>query len=270
MVVADRLFAGSVPEIYDGFLVPLIFNSYASDLADRLAALKPREVLETAAGTGALTRAIASRLQPEARIVATDLNQPMLDRAAAIQSHDQRIEWLQADALALPFEDHEFDAVACQFGVMFFPDKVLGYKEAHRVLKTGGRFLFNVWDHISQNEFASVVTQALAALFPQNPPAFLARTPHGYHDVARIRRDLSEAGFTSISVETRQDISLANSPRDVAIAYCQGTPLRNEIEDRNPLWLENATQASADALAEQFGTGPIRGRIRAHVITAIR
>ena len=194
----------------------------------------------------------------------------MLDRAAAIQSHDQRIEWLQADALALPFEDHEFDAVACQFGVMFLPDTVLGYKEAHRVLKTGGRFLFNVWDHISQNEFASVVTQALAALFPQNPPAILARTPHGYHDVARIRRDLSEAGFTSISVETRQDISLANSPRDVAIAYCQGTPLRNEIEDRNPLWLENATQASADALVEQFGTGPIQGRIRAHVITAIR
>jgi len=243
---------------------------FRSDLAERLAAVKRRKVLETAAGTGALTRAIASRLQPEARIVATDLNQPMLDRAAAIQSHDQRIEWLQADALALPFEDHEFDAVACQFGVMFLPDKVLGYKEAHRVLRTGGRFLFNVWDHISQNEFASVVTQALAALFPQNPPAFLARTPHGYHDVARIRRDLSEAGFTSISVETRQDISLANSPRDVAIAYCQGTPLRNEIEDRNPLWLENATQASADALAEQFGTGPIQGRIRAHVITAIR
>ena len=180
MVVADRLFAGSVPEIYDGFLVPLIFNSYASDLAERLAAVKPREVLETAAGTGALTRAIASRLQPEARIVATDLNQPMLDRAAAIQSHDQRIEWLQADALALPFEDHEFDAVACQFGVMFFPDKVLGYKEAHRVLKTGGRFLFNVWDHISQNEFASVVMQALAALFPQNPPPTAITTWRGF------------------------------------------------------------------------------------------
>jgi hypothetical protein len=127
-----------------------------------------------------------------------------------------------------------------------------------------------VWDQISENEFANVVTQALAALFPQNPPAFLVRTPHGYHDVPKIRGDLSEAGFTSISVETRQDISLAISPRDVAIAYCQGTPLRNEIEDRNPLWLENATQASADALAKQFGTGSIQGRIRAHVITAIR
>lgn len=129
---------------------------------------------------------------------------------------------------------------------------------------------FLMWDQISENEFANVVMQALAALFPQNPPAFLARTPHGYHDVAKIRGDLSEAGFTSISVETRQDVSLAISPRNVAIAYCQGTPLRNEIEDRKPLWLENATQASADALAKQFGTGPIQGRIRAHVITAIR
>ena len=230
----------------------------------------PREVLETAAGTGVLTRAIASRLPTEARIVATDLNKPMLDRAAAIQPHDQRIEWLQADALALPFEDQEFDVVACQFGAMFFADKVLGYREAHRVLRTGGHFLFNVWDQISQNEFANVITQALAALFPQNPPAFLVRTPHGYHEVAKIRGDLAEAGFKSISVETRQDISLANSPRDVAIAYCQGTPLRNEIEDRNPLGLEKATQASADALAKQFGTGPIQSRTRAHVITAIR
>ena len=127
-----------------------------------------------------------------------------------------------------------------------------------------------MWDQISENEFANVVTQALAALFPQNPPAFLARTPHGYHDVAKVRGELSEAGFTAISVETRQDISLANSPRDVAIAYCQGTPLRNEIEDGNPLGLENATQVSADALAKQFGTGPIQGRISAHVITAIR
>ena len=217
-----------------------------------------------------LTRAIASRLPTEARIVATDLNKPMLDRAAAIQPHDQRIEWLQADALALPFENQEFDVVACQFGAMFFPDKVLGYREAHRVLRTGGHFLFNVWDQISQNEFANIITQALVALFPQNPPAFLVRTPHGYHEVAKIRGDLAEAGFTSISVETRQDISLANSPRDVAIAYCQGTPLRNEIEDRNPLGLEKATQASADALAKQFGTGPIQSRTRAHVITAIR
>ena len=179
----DRTFAGSIPEIYDRYLVPLIFDSYALDLASRLAEANPLEVLETAAGTGVLTRAIASRLPADARIVATDLNQPMLDRARARQSQNGRIEWKQADALALPFENQSFDVVACQFGVMFFPEKVQGYREAWRVLKPGGRFHFNVWDRISENEFADTVTEALAAVFPHDPPRFLARTPHGYHDV---------------------------------------------------------------------------------------
>ena len=201
MAATDKLFAGSIPEIYDRFLVPLIFESYARDLAERMARVEPRDVLETAAGTGVLTRAIASRLPAPARIVATDLNQPMLNHAQG-QSHDSRITWRQADALALPFEDQKFDVVACQFGAMFFPDKVQGYREARRVLKPGGHFFFNVWDRISENEFADVVTQALATLFPQDPPRFMARIPHGYHDVEAIRAELMAAGFGEISVET--------------------------------------------------------------------
>ena len=270
MVATDKLFAGSIPEIYDRFLVPLIFESYALDLAKRLAKTDPRDVLETAAGTGVLTRAIASRLPAYARIVATDLNQPMLDRATARQSRDGRIEWRQADALALPFEDQNFDVVACQFGVMFFPDKVQGYKEACRVLKPGGHFFFNVWDRISENEFADTVTEALAALFPHDPPRFMARTPHGYHDVERIREELNAAGFTSISVDAVDDRSKASSPRDPAIAYCQGTPLRNEIEARDASRMEDATKQAAEALAHRFGSGAIEGRIRAFVISAIR
>jgi ubiquinone/menaquinone biosynthesis C-methylase UbiE len=200
MAATDKRFAGSIPEVYDRFLVPLIFESYALDLSKRLAEADPRNVLETAAGTGALTRAIASRLPASARIVATDLNQPMVDHAAARQSRDGRIEWRQADALALPFKDRSFDVVACQFGVMFFPDKVQGYKEARRVLKPGGYFFFNVWDRISENEFADSVTEALAALFPDDPPRFLARTPHGYYDVDGIREELDAAGFKNIEV----------------------------------------------------------------------
>jgi SAM-dependent methyltransferase len=268
MAATDKLFAGKIPEIYDRFLVPLIFESYAGDLAERVAKVKPRDVLETAAGTGALTRAIASRLPIDARIVATDLNQPMLD--AAKQPHDSRIIWQQADALALPYEDQTFDVVACQFGVMFFPDKVKGYREAHRVLKPGGHFLFNAWDRIAENEFAGVVSQALAALFPHDPPGFMTRTPHGYFDGGRIREELVKAGFTSISIETRDDISRAASPQDVAIAYCQGTPLTNEIEARDPSRLEEATQTVTEALAQRFGRGPVEGRIREHVITSIR
>jgi ubiquinone/menaquinone biosynthesis C-methylase UbiE len=177
MAAIDKVFAGSIPEIYEQFLVPLIFESYARNMAERLAETKPQNVLETAAGTGVLTRAMASRIPVHARLIATDLNQPMLDHARTRLSHDGRIEWRQADALALPFADQTFDAVACQFGVMFFPDKIQGYKEARRVLRPGGHFFFNVWDRISENEFADVVTEALATLFPHDPPASLL-APH--------------------------------------------------------------------------------------------
>jgi ubiquinone/menaquinone biosynthesis C-methylase UbiE len=265
----DKLFAGSIPEIYDRFLVPLIFGAYALDLAERVARANPRDVLETAAGTGVLTRAMALKLPAHARIVATDLNQPMLDHATARPPHDDRIAWRQADALALPFQDRAFDIVACQFGVMFFPDKVQGYKEARRVLRTGGRFLFNVWDRISENVFAQVVTEALAGLFPLDPPLFMARTPHGHHDVGKIRAELTAAGFASISAETVDGTSRANSARDVAIAYCQGTPLRKEIEARDPTRLDEATKIAEETLAKRFGSGPIEGPIKAHVFTAI-
>jgi ubiquinone/menaquinone biosynthesis C-methylase UbiE len=270
VATSDKLFAGSIPEIYDRLLVPLLFESYALDLAQRVAETGAQEILETAAGTGVLTRAVAARLPATARIVATDLNQPMLDHAKARQSDDGRIEWRQADALALPFEEQSFDLVTCQFGAMFFPDKVRAYKEARRVLKPGGRYVFNVWDRISENEFADVITQALAALFPDDPPRFLARTPHGYHDVERIREELTAAGFSGISVDAVDGKSRATSPRDPAIAYCQGTPLRNEIEARNPALLQDATERAARALADRFGSAAIEGRIRGFVISAVR
>jgi ubiquinone/menaquinone biosynthesis C-methylase UbiE len=267
MAAIDKLFAGSIPEIYDHLLVPLIFEPYAADLAQRIAALSPRDVLETAAGTGVLTRALASRLAPATHLVATDLNQPMLDQAAKRQ-YGRAIHWQQADALALPFDDGGFDVVACQFGAMFFPDKVQGYREARRVLRPGGRFMFTVWDRIEANEFADVVTQVLAEVFPADPPRFMARTPHGHHDVGRIRDDLRAAGFTGISVDAVDARSTAPSARQVAVAYCQGTPLRSEIEARDASRLEEATNRSAEALAQRYGKGPVDGAIRALVVSA--
>ena len=268
MVATDKVFAGSIPEIYDRFLVPLIFEPYARDLAGRIAGVKPKDVLETAAGTGVLTRAMASGLPQDVRIVATDLNQPMLNRAAAMQSPDRRLTWKQADALALPFADRTFDTVACQFGAMFFPDKVQGYREARRVLRPRGHFIFNVWDDIAENEFTDVVTEALASVFPQDPPRFMVRTPHGYSDTGKIRDELMAAGFANISVDTVSALSKAPSANHAAIAFCQGTPLRNEIEARDASRLEEATKKVASALESRFGSGPIEGRIRAHVITA--
>ena len=171
MSETDRTFAGSIPATYDRYLGPLIFAPYAVDLAERLSDLSAESVLETAAGTGIVTRALARSLAKTVAIVATDLNQPMLDFAAA-QSGAETVTWRHADALSLPFPDASFDAVVCQFGVMFFPDKRAACGEALRVLKRGGRFLFNVWDRIEENEFPHIVTQALAGVFPHDPPRF--------------------------------------------------------------------------------------------------
>jgi ubiquinone/menaquinone biosynthesis C-methylase UbiE len=269
MQAGDKVFAGSIPEIYDSLLVPLIFDVYARDLAARMARFAPHDLLEIAAGTGAATSALVSQLSGECQIVASDLNQPMLDRAAAKPALAGRVTFRQADALALPFEDGTFDAVACQFGAMFFPDRVKGYAEARRVLKPNGHLVFNVWDEIGTSDFTKAVVDAVAALFPDNPPGFLARTPHGYHDVEKIRSDVKAAGFADISIESVDHVSRAASPREPAIAFCQGTPLRNEIESRGGR-LDAATDAATALLAKRFGNGPIEGRLRAHVVTASR
>lgn len=269
MLETDKVFAGSIPENYDRYMVPLIFEPFAADLARRAASLSPSAVLETAAGTGVVTRALAPRLSPGASYIATDLNQPMLDYAASRQAPDGRITWRQADALALPFGNAVFDLVCCQFGAMFFPDRRSAYREAKRVLKPGGHFVFNVWDRIEENVFANDVTNALAEIFPNDPPRFLARMPHGYHDTAVIRSELEDAGFSRVAIETRAEQSRASSPRVPAVAYCQGTPLRNEIEARDAGKLEAATDHAASAIAGRHGSGAVAAKIQAHVIVAV-
>ena len=271
MSESDKVFAGSVPENYDRYLVPLIFESFAQDIAQRVAALSPSAVLETGAGTGVVARALTPRLSPDASYVVTDLNQQMLDYAVTRQVADSRISWRKADAQALPFEDAAFDLVCCQFGVMFFPDRQLGYREAKRVLKPGGCFLFNVWDRIEENVFANDVTNALAEVFPSDPPRFLARTPHGYCDVGAIERDLRNAGFSaSPTAITRSERSRASSARSPAMGYCQGTPLRSEIESRDPTILDHATRVAEEAIAERFGRGMVDGKMQAHIVRVER
>lgn len=269
MLETDKAFTGSIPENYDRYMVPLIFEPFAADLARRAAALSPGAILEIAAGTGVVTRALAPKLSPDASYVVSDLNQPMLDYAASRQAPDNRIAWRQADAMALPFEDAAFDVVCCQFGAMFFPNRSAAYREARRVLKPGGHFLFNVWDRIEENVFADDVTNALARFFPDDPPRFLARTPHGYHDTALIRGDLEDAGFSHVVIETRAEQSRASSPRLPAVAYCKGTVLRSEIEARDAGKLEAATDYAAAAIAERHGSGEVAAKIQAHVVVAL-
>ena len=265
----DKAFTGSIAEVYETYFVPLIFAPYARDLAPRVAAAAPRRVLEVAAGTGVVTRALRAQLPASVEIVATDLNQAMLDVAAKTVTGG-RVEWRRADATALPFGDETFDAVVCQFGVMFLPDKAKAFAELRRVLRPGGMLHFNVWDRIADNEFTDVATDALAAMFPDDPPRFMARTPHGYHDLKAIERDLASGGFKAPKLETLAERSRAASPRDVAIAYCQGTPLRNEIEAREASALDEATELAAEAIAKRFGRGAVDGKIQAHVVVVER
>jgi ubiquinone/menaquinone biosynthesis C-methylase UbiE len=269
MAGTDRAFSGSIPELYDRYLVPLLFEPYAVDLAGHVANLPLERLLELAAGTGVVTRELARSLPAAVEIVATDLSQAMLD-VAATRPIAHPVTWRQADAAVLPFEDGAFDTVVCQFGVMFFPDKISAYREARRVLKPGGAFVFSVWDRIEENEIAQIVHETVAALFPDDPPGFLARIPYGYHDTAAIEEQLRQAGFAQVSVETVEQRSRAASPRDPAVGLCHGSPLQSEIEARGPGQIDQTTNAAASALAARFGRGSIDAGMRAHLVTAIR
>ncbi|QIL82845.1 class I SAM-dependent methyltransferase [Diaphorobacter sp. HDW4A] len=265
---SNPVFSGSVPQFYQRYVVPVIFEPYAADLVGRAVLLAPTSVLEIAAGTGVLTRHLADRLPSTTSIVATDLNPAMLEQAQHVGT-SRAVTWRQADAMQLPFAADSFDAVMCQFGYMFPSDRVAAYAEARRVLRPGGTLLFNVWGRMEDNDFANIVTESLAQLFPTDPPRFLARIPHGYHDRAAISSDLVLAGFGGVNtVDTVTLPSRADSARDAAIGFCQGTPLRAEIEARGENLLERATDIATAALAQRFGAGPVTANMQAHVVGA--
>jgi ubiquinone/menaquinone biosynthesis C-methylase UbiE len=264
---SDKVFSGSIPTLYEQYLVPMIFESYATDMVNRLASRSVTRVLEIAAGTGVVTRKLAAMLPESTSIVATDLNQPMLDLAKTIGTQ-RPVEWRQADALQLPFADDTFDAVVCQFGVMFFPDKSRALSEVRRVLRSGGVFIFNVWDRIEENEFIATATTVLESVFANDPPRFMSRTPHGYYQRSIIEQDIKSAGFTAVpQFDTVAARSRAASARHPSIAYCQGTPLRNEIEARDASKLDLVTDLVEQAIAQRCGRGAVDGKIQAHIIT---
>jgi ubiquinone/menaquinone biosynthesis C-methylase UbiE len=267
MSTSDAVFAGSIPATYDRYLGPIFFEPYAEDLAERLRGLSKGRILEIAAGTGIVTRALVQALPRSVQIVATDLNPAMLDVAAG-RLNAPNVTWQQADAQELPFEEAEFDAVVCQFGVMFFPHREGSYRQTLQVLQPGGRFLFNVWGKLEDNEVTQAVAQAVAEIFPDDPPRFLERTPFGYADPDLIRDELEVAGFGRIAVEAVEKVSRAPSPRDVAIGLCQGSPLRSEIEARAPHRLDEVTDQVAEVLRARYGSSMLEAPMKAYVVSA--
>ncbi len=265
--MSDSSFTDEMAQFYESTLVPIIFEPYAADLAIRAKEMDPSSVLEVACGTGVVTRSLAKILPDSCEIIASDLNKAMIKHAEML-GVARKIKWAQADAMALPFENDVFDLVLCQFSVMFFPDRVKAYEEIRRVLKPGGKFLFNVWNRIEENDFANTVTQAVSTLFPENPPLFLARTPHGHGNPEEIKTDLKAAGYKNCALFQRDDMSHATDATAAAVAYCQGTPLRNEIENRESGSLERVTRSVAELLRSNYGDGSITGKISAVIVTA--
>ena len=268
MANQDTAFFGSIPAIYDRYMVPLVFAPYAEEVARRAASLMPGHILETAAGTGVVTEAL-HRALPDAEIIATDLNGPMLE-VAERRIPSAKVSFEVADAQELRFADASFDLAVCQFGLMFFPDKMRANAEARRVLRDGGTYLLVIWDHVERNLATMVAGKAVAELIPGEAARFYERVPFRYHDRKQIEQDLRAAGFEQIVVETVERRSRAASARDAAIALVQGTPMRADIEAVAPHLLEPATDAAANALAQFEGPDGFDAPMSAHVVTATK
>jgi SAM-dependent methyltransferase len=265
----DASFVGNIPEHYDRGLGPLIFADYAADIARRVAACSPARVLETAAGTGIVTRQLRDLVPASVRLTATDLNPPMLEVARARFRVDEQVDFRPADATALPFPDGSFDAVVCQFGVMFYPEKDKSYRETYRVLTPGGRYLFNVWDAHHYNPFGRITHEVAASFFPADPPQFY-KVPFSYHQIDPIKESLIGAGFADINVAV---VRLEKEISDSALfarGLVFGNPLIDQIKARGGVDPDRIVDALMRALRKEFGADPGRMPLQAIVFSASR
>ncbi len=260
------LFVGDIPAHYDRGLGPVLFAHYAADICARAARGNPRDVLELAAGTGIVTRRLRDALPREARLTATDLNAPMLEVARAKFAAGEQVMFQTADALALPFADAAYDALVCQFGLMFFPDKGQAHREARRVLKSGGRYLFNVWDSVRRNPLPRLGLEAVESFFPDDPPRFL-KTPFSCPEIDPIKEALIEAGFINIVVSVLPHVAEVADVRALAEGLVFGSPLIDQIRTRGDVAPEAIVAALADKLTQECGA-PARLKMQAIVYEA--
>lgn len=261
----EAKFSGSIPENYDRYLGPLLMIPFGRDMAMRLPIHGLNDVLELACGTGIVTKILRERLAEETRLVATDISEGMLGVAKSKQM-EKKVEWKAADATSLPIKDGSFDMVVCQFGVMFFPDKNKAMSEIFRVLRPGGRVLFNVWDKLKFNDFARIAHHTIEQMFDNNPPEFY-NLAFGFNDYLAIRTLLRQAGFSDIAMSTVEKKVQADAA-DAAQGFVNGNPIVEAIRDKLGKDPKEAAERVERAMASELGQRIAKGQARAIVVGA--
>ena len=267
--VADAAYVGAIPEHYHRGIGPFLFEPYALHTAERIRAFAPQRVLETACGTGIVTRRLREALAGDASLTATDLNEPMLAVARRTVGAAAHVDFRRADMTALSFPDGAFDAVVCQFGLMFAPDKAAALREARRVLAPGGRLYLTTWGSLERNPVVALAQEVLASLFPDDPPRYLERAPFGYGDPERLAELLLAAGFDPVQVDVVEKAARIDDARELAIGLIEGYPLVDEIRARGEGRVSVAVDTVAHAIVHRFGDAPVRGRIAALVAMGV-
>lgn len=268
-VMDDAAYVGTIPEHHHREIGPFLFEPYARYTAERIKALGPGRVLETACGTGIVTRRLREVLSDDALLVASDLNPPMLAVARKTVGHAAPVEWTQADLCNLRFADGAFDAVVCQFGLMFAPDKLAAVREARRVLRPGGTFLVTTWAPLERNPIVAVAHHAITLLLAEDPPQHLRRTPFGFGDPEVLADLLHEGGFRDVVVDVLEKAATSPSASELAIGLIEGSPLADEIKARDEARLPAVVSAVARAIARRYGDKPVKARISALVASAV-
>jgi ubiquinone/menaquinone biosynthesis C-methylase UbiE len=261
-------FSGSIPAYYDSYLGPMFFEPFALEMANRISPLTPSHILELASGTGRLTKFLPAVAAPPASIIASDIN-PSMVRFGSEKAKHKDIHWMEIDAVKLPFKDASFDCVVAQFGVMFYSDKINAFKEALRVLKPGGTFIFNCWDDISHNPMARLTNDALQHFFPIDTPAFY-QIPFSYYDETSIREDLASAGFKNCSIDLIKKNGYSSSPSHAVQGLLKGTPVITAIEERDADLLPPLMEYLEKEITAMFGKSAFRVPLQARVVSAVK
>jgi ubiquinone/menaquinone biosynthesis C-methylase UbiE len=269
MAEQHAAFVGDIPRNYDRHLGPLLFHGYADALVARVPVSPGVRVLEVACGTGIVTRRLVRRLAGRGTLVATDLNDAMIAYAKTQLPADPALEWRQADGGNLPFPDGSFDAVVCQFGLMFFPDKAAGVREAYRVLRPGGTYLLSAWDRLERNPVTRIAHETITSFFPANPPTFY-QVPFNLHDTAVVRRLLEAGGFATVTHETVEHVGQSPSAAEAAIGLVEGNPVVGSIMERGPGAVRDIEATVARNVAAELGDHPVRSALSAHLFTATK